>query len=352
MRVFYGVNGEGLGHASRTLSVVDQLPECEIHIFTYGAAHSYLRSIGYPHLHIIHGLTFSYRRQRIDYVRSLSKAGLFCLSGLRRNIEQIKCAADRLQPSLFVSDFEPSIARAARICHRRLVSVDNQHRFVYCGVSELPRSLRIYATGVGYATRLMIPHPDHVVISSFHNDRHDATSRRITLTGGMLRKSVEDTPVANDGFLLAYVRPSISDAVLLALAGVDREARVYGAADTDVRRHFERRGRFQFRPLSPDFVHDLAHCDRLVATAGHQLICEARYFHKPMLAIPEPGQYEQYINAWYAQRNGLGMQCRAERLTCDTVRAFISHERSTCPHTENGVQRVVQVIRNEPGSRS
>ena len=349
MRVFYGVNGEGLGHASRTLSVVEQLPECEIHIFTYGAALCFLRAVGYPHLHAIDGLTFSYRRRRVDYIRSLSKAGLFCVSGLRRNIEQITCAADRLQPELFVSDFEPSIARAAHICHRRLVSVDNQHRFVHCRMPELPRPLQVYATGAGYATRLMVPHPDHVVISSFHHDQPGESSGRITLTGGLLRRTVEETPVANDGFLLAYVRPSISDTVLQALDGVDREARVYGAADTEIRRHYERRGRFQFRPLSPDFVQDLARCDRLVASAGHQLICEARFFQKPMLAIPEPGQYEQHINAWYVQHNGLGMQCRAERLTRDTVHSFVSQGRTTCPRTENGVRRVVQVIRNESG---
>ena len=40
-------------------------------------------------LHLIHGLTFSYRHHRVDYVRSLWKAGVFYLgTGLRRNIEQ------------------------------------------------------------------------------------------------------------------------------------------------------------------------------------------------------------------------------------------------------------------------
>ena len=131
MRVFYGVNGAGLGHASRTLSVVDQLPECEVHIFTYGTAHRFLQRIGYPFLHAIDGLTFSYRRQHVDYVRSLSRAGLFCLGKLRRNIERIRRAADALGPDLFVTDFEPSVARAARRCGQRLLSVDNQHPFVY-----------------------------------------------------------------------------------------------------------------------------------------------------------------------------------------------------------------------------
>ena len=120
MRVFYGVNGEGLGHASRTLSIADRLPECEIHIFTYGVAHRFLERIGYPFLHRIQGLTFSYRRQHVDYLRSFWNTGLFCLSRLRSNIEQIKSTADRLRPTLFLSDFEPSMARAAPACRRAL----------------------------------------------------------------------------------------------------------------------------------------------------------------------------------------------------------------------------------------
>lgn len=349
MRVFYGVNGEGLGHTSRTLSVVERMPDDEIHIFTYGVAYRFLESIGYPHLHAIEGLNFSYRRQHVDYFRSLSRAGLFCLKGLRRNIERIERAAAQLRPVAFVSDFEPSVARAARGCRRPLVSVDNQHRFVHCQLDDLPLPLRLYASIAGFATRLMIPRPDHIVISSFHRTPAPCCSDRITFTTGMLRKSVEETPVQNGGFLLAYLRPSISDVVLQALSGVDCKVRVYGAPDTDVRRRCAHDTRFLFRPLSPDFVQDLARCDRLIASAGHQVICEAQFFRKPLLAIPEPGQYEQHINAWYVQRNGLGQQCRADRLTCETVRTFVQYRPMSCPRSENGVQRVVQVLRQTVG---
>ena len=228
------------------------------------------------------------------------------------------------------------------------MSVDNQHRFVHCRLSELPRFLRLYAQGAGYATRLMVPQPDHVVISSFLHDQRPIRSRRVTMTGGLLRKSVEETAVANDGFL-AGVRATQHQRHRLESPGRRgrRRSRVYGAADTPTRRHYKRTGRYSFRPLSPDFVHDLARCDRLVASAGHQLICEARYFQKPLLAIPEPGQYEQHINAWYVQRHGLGMQCPANRLTPDVVHAFINHGPVTCLRMENGVGQVIQVMRNE-----
>lgn len=345
MRIYYGVNGEGLGHASRTLAVAEQLPDCQLHIFTYGAAYRFLQSLHYPFLHAIEGLLFSYRHQRVDYTRSLARAGWFCWAGLRRNIAAIRQLAYRQPPALFVSDFEPSIARAARACGGRLVSVDNQHRFVHCPLDDLPAPLRMYARIAAWATRLMVPHPDHTVISTFHEPHACASSSRVTLTHGLLRRMVEETTVGNQGFLLVYVRPSVREQVLRALADVDREVRVYGALESPQRESLERTGRFRFCALSPTFIRDLADCDRLVATAGNQLICEARFFCKPMLAIPEPGQYEQHINAWYVQRFGLGRQCYAGRLTAETIREFLGETGTGLPRVENGVRQVVQVIR-------
>jgi uncharacterized protein (TIGR00661 family) len=347
MKIYYGVNGEGLGHASRTLAIAEQLPDCQVHIFTYGAAYHFLQSLRYPFLHAIEGLLFSYRHQRVNYTRSLAGAGWFCWAGLRRNIAAIRKLADRDPPDLFVSDFEPSIARAARTCGGRLVSVDNQHRFVHCPLHDLPAPLRFYARIAAWATRLMVPHPDHTVISTFHEPHACSNSPRITLTAGLLRRLVEQTTVDNLGFLLVYVRSSVREQVLHALADIDREVRVYGAAESPQRERLERTGRFRFCALSPEFVQDLAHCDRLLGTAGNQLICEARYFRKPMLAIPEPGQYEQHINAWYVQRFGLGRQCHAGQLTAGTIREFLGETRTKLPSVANGVRHVVQVIRQQ-----
>ena len=176
MRVFYGVNGEGLGHASRTLAVVDQLPDFEVHIFTYGAAYHFLRNAGYPHLHAITGLTFSYRRSVWITCGSSVAPACFCLGGLRDNIEQIRSVARRLEPDIFVSDLEPSIARAAAVCRSRLVSVDNQHRFVHCRLPDLPVRCRC-TQGAAYATRLVGPFSNHVVISSFHHDNAQIVTR-------------------------------------------------------------------------------------------------------------------------------------------------------------------------------
>jgi len=68
-RIFYGLAGEGLGHASRTLAVIDALPDMEVHLFTFGKAYDFLHETGYPHLHRINGIMFPYKNGKINYAR-------------------------------------------------------------------------------------------------------------------------------------------------------------------------------------------------------------------------------------------------------------------------------------------
>lgn len=67
-------------------------------------------------------------------------------------------------------------------------------------------------------------------------------------------------------------------------------------------------GTLTFRPFSNDgFVEDLRTCRGVVASAGFSLMSEAVYLHKPMLAIPLAGQFEQIMNARYLERLGFGV---------------------------------------------
>ena len=42
-KIFYGLAGEGLGHASRTLAMLDELNDFEVHLFTFGKAYDFLK---------------------------------------------------------------------------------------------------------------------------------------------------------------------------------------------------------------------------------------------------------------------------------------------------------------------
>jgi uncharacterized protein (TIGR00661 family) len=85
-------------------------------------------------------------------------------------------------------------------------------------------------------------------------------------------------------------------------------------------------GRLRFFDIDPNrFVSDLAHCRGLVCTAGNQLIGEALYLQKPVLALPEPKNFEQEINGHYVAQNGIGLVADMLKVTPFDVSRFIDH---------------------------
>lgn len=346
-RIFYGIAGEGLGHASRTLAVVDALPNVEFHLFTFGKAYNFLEKQGYPHIHLINGLMFPYKNGRVSYPRLAYRAARYFSEEIRKNVSYISEQYRLLKPDLFMSDFEPSVARAAKSCGSRLISVDNQHRFAYTDLVDLPIFLRVYGWGCGLAAKFMVPNPDHTIISTFHYDRIKPKGKNVVLANGLFRSNVTRQKPSGGGYLLVYIRESVNDVFLRSLREIqDVEIRVYGALDGYLKQSTERRKNIKFFPLSDNFVNDLAGCSKLLTTAGNQLISEARYLGKQCLVVPEPGQYEQSINAFYVESIGMGIKCEAHELNSNVIKSFMGNsylaEQLMVP---NGVDTVTQVIR-------
>jgi uncharacterized protein (TIGR00661 family) len=350
-RIFYGLSGEGLGHASRTLAVIDYLTDAEIHVFTYGKAYQFFKNMGYPHLHEIHGMMFSYHKGKVDYLATALRAWNYYWYELPENMEKIRSLDAKLDPALYVGDFEPSVPRAAKKTHKPLISVDNQHRFAYVDMLKLPLRLRIYGWGCGFMAKMMVPNPQHTIISTFHWDKIKVRRTGVTLTNGLLRRSVADAEVSDEGYILIYLRDSVSDRVLNAIQSLCEKFVIFGASETALKQHLEKRSNFVFKSLSPDFTTYLAKCSCVISTAGNQLLTEARYFGKPVLTIPEPGQYEQDINAHYASYINMGRMCSANTLDAEKVMQFLNLGRRCCyvryePHLKiNGVHEVIKIMR-------
>jgi hypothetical protein len=83
----------------------------------------------------------------------------------------------------------------------------------------------------------------------------------------------------------------------------------------------------------------------VIAPAGNQLISECRYFQKSILAIPEPGQYEQGVNAHFVEEIGLGRSYEVDQLSSDAVNTFISRFNCSSERIPNGISDVIHVIR-------
>ena len=62
-----------------------------------------------------------------------------------------------------------------------------------------------------------------------------------------------------------------------------------------------------FKPYDDRAIlEDLAGCAYAVVNGGHNLICEALHFGKPVLCFPIARLFEQFINAWHVRSLGYG----------------------------------------------
>lgn len=322
--VFISMSGEGRGHATRARAVAEAFrADHDVCLFAPGDAHQLLAPL-YAGTDVtvesIPGLRFHYRGgRRLDYSRT-GRDALRYLVALPRLIRRLEERIRTERPALIITDFEPALPRAAKRAGVPFVSLDHQHFLLTYDLSSLPRRLRWHAAYMATVVRLYCSGQAETVVSSFYFPPLQPEAHHVTQVGVLLRPEVLATKPRTGDHLVSYWRRFAPENVLQALRECGREVRVYGLGERPAE------GNLIFRPINADgFLTDLAGCAALVCTAGNQLVGEALSLGKPVLAAPEPRNYEQYINAHFLARSGAGDWTEMAAMTGARLRGFLDN---------------------------
>ena len=347
MRIAYGVMGYGRGHAMRTGGVLPSLiREHEVTVFAGGDAYEVLApnfptvripTIGYVYNsrggHSVPKTVLKNFPTMSDLLFGGDGTALVEREFRQRGIE------------LVISDSEAWTHRAAKRLSLPRISYDHIGIIGYCK-PHFPADLRLVGLRDAMAYRMLMGVPERILISSFYPA--EPAYPQVRIVGPMLREEVlrvKKAPVAEE-FLLAYFNkgehqflPHIDRALRL----LDRPVVVYG---TPYRGQVDN---LDFRaPSNAGFLHDLAHCKAVLSTAGSQLIGEAIYFHKPILALPEPA-FEQRLNAFMIERMGVGMRGDRAQLTPSDIDRFMGNYEYYCSnmrdHARDGRAEAIEILR-------
>jgi len=322
-RIFYSMSGEGRGHATRVRAVVDHLRDRhQIKIFAPGDAYDLLRP-AYAGTDVpveqIPGLRFHYNaNHRLDASRTIGMAAryLMGLTGLRNRLaERIRAE----QADLILTDFEPSLPRAAKRCGVPFISLNHQHFLIVNDLSELPSWLRRHAFMMALVVRSYYSGMARTIVSSFYFPPLRPGFKNVIQTGVILRPSVVSAPRGRNGHLVAYLRKFAPQNVLQALKEMQMPVKVYGLGKRPAD------GNLAFEEINEArFLADLGTCEALISTAGNQLVGEALYLGKPVYAMPEANNHEQYINAFYLAKEGTGDWGELEDLDAARLGQFLA----------------------------
>jgi uncharacterized protein (TIGR00661 family) len=346
-KIFFSLAGEGRGHATRVRAFVELLrDQHQIVIFTSHVAYDLLAS-AYHHspsvsVRRIPGLEFAYGGIRLNYAKSVWQA-LPYLARLPALVRSLADAIRREQPDLAIVDFEPALPRAAKRCGLPFVSFDHQHFLVASDLSGLPWRLRWKAWLTGLSVGLFCRGQQATIVSSFFRLPLKRRWRENTQQiGVLLRPEVFAAVPLLGNHVLVYLRRFARPNVLEALRQCGRPVRLYGLG----RRAAE--GCIEYLDVDEQgFLEDLASCYALVSSAGNQLVGEALFLRKPMLALPEPGNFEQALNAHFLRAHG-GDWIESERLDAVRLQHFLAAvprlRSQILPDSVNGNQAAWQVL--------
>lgn len=303
--IFYGLSGEGRGHATRARTLVEGLRKRhKVVVFAPDLAFALLEPVFRDtdvRVEKLEGLQFSYDRHgRVRLLGTLTR-NVSYLRHMAPRVSALLPHFERDKPDLVIADFEPLLPRAARLAGVPFVSFDHQHYLVVNDLSSLPLGLRHKAAMAAPVVRALYNWQVETVVSSFYRPALKPGLHSVSQIGVLLRPELLKVRPRRDGYLLVYMRRHPAPGLFDALTATGLPVKVYGLGT----RPAEGNMRF-FAVDEKRFMDDLAGCEAVVSTAGNQLVGEALYLRKPVLAIPEPHNFEQAINGHFLEQSGGG----------------------------------------------
>lgn len=302
MKILYGVNGEGMGHATRSELVISSLlRDHEVRVVASGAAFKYLSGI-FEGVSEVFGPSFAMDQGEIRRWASFTGTLSAARRELPRNFRDWTSTIEEWKPEVVVTDFEPLSGIYARLSRTPLVCVDNIHMIDRChhdGEITLDATQDFELAKA--VVRAMIPHAgDYLIPTFFHPE---VSKGRTTLVPSILRKAILESEPTRGEHLVVY--SGGGDDLIDTLREAPLPVHLYGMRNGDEVGTTD--GAVEYRPRSIDgFLEDLVSSRGVITGGGFSLLSEAVFLGKPVLAMPLRGQFEQLMNARYLEREGYG----------------------------------------------
>jgi len=283
-------NGEGYGHASRMVSLVESLgSQYRLVLYAPDSIHDFLKSklgsrlsqtkinckrLNLPmYLHSLPGLCFTKQGDRIKYLATL-RQNLPVIFSMRRNLAILRKQFVQDGVDVLISDFEPFSTLAARALGLPILQLNHP------GVVLRDSSIRLDALLAKLvATLMMGVYTRRQLVSFYDGD-----------IGPLIRDEIKKQQITNTGPIVVFVKKEYRQKVLC-------ELKRNGIHDLLI---------FPEAAAQHDYAKALAGCRALISSAGHQALSECIYLGKPVFAIPQRGQYEQLLNARKLALSGRG----------------------------------------------
>jgi uncharacterized protein (TIGR00661 family) len=321
--IAYSLAGEGRGHATRVLAAVEHLRKRH-RIILYASRDGFeLLSKAYAGGEVgvrrIPGLYYIYDSTGRTQNVMTALCALEFLCKLNGRARSLAAQLDREHVDLVISDFETIVTRAAESSQIPYIIFDHQHFLLTYDLRCLPLKLRLQAFSMKCAISIVSARrPVHTIVSSFFFPPLLSGLNNVTQIGTLVHPEIVSARVSDEGHVVAYFRRTLTPRCYQSLRHCGVDVHLYGLGEK------ARDGNIFYHPTDVHrFVESLAASRALVCSAGNQIIGEAFYLKKPVLAVPEPNNMEQRINGFFLGASRAGMCVLDHQIESKHVRNLV-----------------------------
>lgn len=310
-RVLFVPCGVGLGHASRTRAIIENLRRrVEYKIATYGKSCNYFTKHGYE-VYKLRGFDF-HGTNTFEVMTTLLKEAdfLFKLAGDHLQLQKLD---EEFGFDTVVSDTDPIGVVSANLLNKRNVLVENMRS----SLREFKFAPKRFQNSLKFQYSLFQQIEDHVtqfldeiIITSF--DSKGFGLRKEHNVGLIVNKKVDDGSLKEVGKYDFVVFPVSGSRIaykavnklLPVLKSLSEKVFILNYPTSNVRRS----GNLYFFPfMSDDCVRAYIKASKAVISfAGFSTLTDIVYFNKPSLILPLDNHVEQVCNASFFRRKKLG----------------------------------------------
>ncbi|MBI4141059.1 hypothetical protein HY485_04450 [Candidatus Woesearchaeota archaeon] len=323
MKIFYGIAGEGLGHATRSRPLIQYLlKRHSVRIFAGGKAFVYIQR--WLNVNRIESMRLKYSENKMSVfktvVYNVLKSPWYFFSFLK-----VFSFMLRNRPDVVITDFEPGSAWSAIILRVPLISIQlpghylppqpflrNKQSPARIGLQEHNWWARLT---LWFVTTITVPYADAVVIPSFF--QIPLSDIRVKYVEPIIREEIVKHKSVVGGNVLVYQTSGTYHELLRVLKQFPQQQFVvYGFAKSGIEQNIV------FKPFNEDeFFDDLCSAKAVITNGGISLMTEAVFLGKPVLSIPIRGHGEQLVNAFFLGKTGNG--CAADNVSELVVGSFL-----------------------------
>jgi uncharacterized protein (TIGR00661 family) len=316
MRVLFLVQGEGRGHLTQALSMLQILktaghnvvgaivgitPQREVPAFFKEAFTAPITPIFSP------GLVYNAGSNALEPTKTTIQA-IRSIRPFWKSLKQVRDIIDAKRPDVVINFYEMLGGLTYALLKPSVPMICVAHQYLAFHPNfQCPKGQWMYKQAFKINTLLTCFRAKELLALSF-DKQADAPERRLRVVPPLLRQEVAALKPTPGDSILAYVtqpglrselekahqeRPDLRmDAFHASASGPNQvidKTLTYHAID------------------GKRFIDFMSRCKAIVTTAGFESVCEAAYLGKPALMIPQPNHFEQACNAIDGQRVGVGL---------------------------------------------